>query len=141
EGHMTVEHVVDVAHRRHHDTPKMRAGSDHPGPDKTVIIQHNPDDARRSEAGLTGSLLSNGSRRSHRAGGWCGRLPGCKEPVIPPASSSLTPRRTAATWYPTARCTPFSPTTGERCSPTSCSLTCSPRAVDAPRCRPTWSPR
>jgi len=36
----------------------MRAGSDHPGPDKTVIIQHNPDDARRSEAGLTGSLLS-----------------------------------------------------------------------------------
>jgi len=32
----------------------MRAGSDHPGPDKTVIIQHNPDDARRSEAGLTG---------------------------------------------------------------------------------------
>jgi hypothetical protein len=30
QGHMAVEHVVDIAHPRHHGTPNMRTGSDPP---------------------------------------------------------------------------------------------------------------
>jgi hypothetical protein len=30
QRHMAVEHVVDVAHRRHHGTPIIRTGSDPP---------------------------------------------------------------------------------------------------------------
>jgi hypothetical protein len=58
EGHMAVEHVVDVAHRHHmapqHEDrlrPTMRV--------MAVIFPHHPTTTRRSEAGLTGSLLSN----------------------------------------------------------------------------------